>query len=70
MSVHLSQLESDMSKMIDTSANDNDGDEPAAIKRGPASPANQRSANAIAPKALSPKRTPRTAPSVLKGKRT
>ncbi|KWZ53303.1 hypothetical protein WK57_30410 [Burkholderia ubonensis] len=59
-----------MSKMIDTSANDNDGDEPAAIKRGRSSAANQRSANAVAPKALSPKRTPRTAPNVLKGKRT
>jgi hypothetical protein len=54
--------------MIDTSANDNDGDEPAAIKRGPASPANQRSANAVAPKPMSPKRAPQTAP-VLKGKR-
>lgn len=59
-----------MSKMIDTSANDNDGDEPAAIKRGPASPANQRSANAVAPKAFSPKRAPQSAPNALKGKRT
>jgi hypothetical protein len=55
--------------MIDTSANDNDGDEPAAIKRGPASPANQRSANAVAPKQFAAKRTPTTAPNALKGKR-
>lgn len=55
--------------MIDTAANDNDGDEPSAIKRGPASPANQRSANAVAPKALAPKRAPQTLPFTSKGKR-
>lgn len=55
--------------MIDTSAN-NSGSELAAIKSGTASPANQRSANAVAAVPFAPTRTPSSAPNVLSGTRT